>query len=356
MPKLELMVVPLNNDLTVDYDYLVEVGENQYNFEKAFRENFKTDKYQALFNLGFASKNQKMSYSLKYLYHICKSFLHQLILIPELDDLRERVVVELTNELAEQFLRMAPGLPNSNYLNEKWIKTIWGFINEGYQLTVRSLGSSSIQKFLYKKNKTLINVGKVCFHLVENKIDPTLFAFLATFQTYDVDSARIKNSSLKKVLEQSQTDQEQLMRVLGPITSAGKDSKFINELLESGEVFYPLTLTKEEAFTFLSEIALYEKANIICKVPNWWKKAYKTSIKIQFGNNKSYLSFAEVADFQVDICLGNLEIGPKDLAEILKQENGLIRYKGEWIHIDQEKLQELKEAYEKVNQQLRISV
>ncbi|MDD4077357.1 MAG: DEAD/DEAH box helicase, partial [Bacilli bacterium] len=350
----ELIVVPIKNDVFLDYDYLININESQYKFEENFKSKFNESKGLALFNLGFANKNQKMSLSLKYLYHISRYFLHRLIQIPDLDELKDQVSVQLDDGKADYFIRTSPFITNANFINQSWINKIWNMINIGYQEASQEI-TGSIQDYLYKKNKSLVNAGRVCFHLVENKLEPTKFAFMTTFQIFDLNSSRIKNISLKKTLEQFNNDQEQLLKILGPITNAAGNSTFINNLLETGEIFYPLTLNKDEAFQFLTEIPLYEQANIICKVPNWWKKKYKTKIGVSIGNKKSYLNFDELADFEINIHLGNLNISIEDLDEILKLNNGLVQYKGEWIEIDKQKLLELQEAYLKVAHELNES-
>lgn len=41
--------------------------------------------------------------------------------------------------------------------------------------------------------------------------------------------------------------------------------------MESGELFHPIGFTKEEAFTFLNEVPVYEECGILCRIPNWWR-------------------------------------------------------------------------------------
>ena len=345
--KHELIVIPTKQSFYLDVDYLTEIDDLQYKFEQQFKEEFDQDNNLAIFNLGLVNNKQKMSLSLHYLYYLSRFFLTKLIQTPDLDDVKEKVVVEIDNEKIEYYLRISP----FNNIDKQWIKAIWNIINEGYKKTLE-LVEGSIQEYLYKKNKSLVNSGKVCFHLVENKFEPSKFAFLATYQFYDIESARVKNVPIKRTLEQYSNNNEQLLKVLSPITTASNNSLLINGLMESGEIFYPITLNKDEAFTFLIEIPLYEQANIICKVPNWWKKKYKTSLGIKVGNKKSYLNFEELADFQVELHLGNLNIDLNELEEIIKLDNGITQYKGEWIQIDKEKLIQLKNAYLKVVNQL----
>lgn len=347
----ELIVIPIKDDIILDYDYLSNIDEAESKFAENFMDEFKKNKPLALFNLGFTNKNQKMSQSLKYLYHISKYFLHQLIQIPDLDEVKDQVFVTIDEYKIEYFIRISPFITNANYINKNWIKSIWNFIHNGYQEISKQI-TGSIQDYLFKKNKNLVNAGKVCFHLAENKLVPTQFAFMTTFQTYDINTSRIKNTSLKKTLEQFNNNQDQLLKILSPITNVASNSTLINKLLDTGEIFYPLSLNKDEAYQFLTEIPIYEQANIICKVPNWWKKKYKTKINVTVGNKKSYLNFEELADFEINMHLGNLNISLQDLDEILKLNNGLVQYKGEWIEIDNQKLLELKEAYLKVVNQL----
>lgn len=340
----ELIAIPNEKTFYLDYDHLHPVDDGQHKFEAKLKDDFKINPRLTLFMLGLVPKGTKMSMTLKYFYQISKYFINQLIAIPDLDEVKDQVKINFDEEKMEYFLRISPFINRNYYINKNWLKEIWSLIHEGYYHLISEL-TSPLSTFLYKKDKSLMNYGKVCFHLVENKIDRTQFAFMASYQVYDINTSRIKNMSLKKVLHQSTNNLEQSLKILGPISTVASQSSFIKELLDQGEIFYPLTLDKDEAFTFLTEIPLYEKANIICRIPNWWQKKYKTKVNVIIANRKSYLNFNELADFEVQMYLGNLKIEIDELNDIIKLGSGLVQYKGEWIQIDEEKLNELKTAY-----------
>jgi non-specific serine/threonine protein kinase len=39
-----------------------------------------------------------------------------------------------------------------------------------------------------------------------------------------------------------------------------------------GELFSPIRLTVNEAFTILKEMETYEEAGVMCKVSDWWSQ------------------------------------------------------------------------------------
>src|SRR5205085_4693236 len=61
----------------------------------------------------------------------------------------------------------------------------------------------SVAEWLHSKNPVWSSVGRVCFHLAENKQHPTApFAFLATYTTGMSTAGRVQHRPLGKALEE----------------------------------------------------------------------------------------------------------------------------------------------------------
>ncbi|MEG0987620.1 MAG: DEAD/DEAH box helicase, partial [Clostridium sp.] len=118
----------------------------------------------------------------------------------------------------------------------------------------------------------------------------------------------------------------------------------------SGEMFYPLRFTTEEAYRFLTEIPLYEEAGIMCRVPDWWRK-HTNSIKltISMGDKKpSAVGLDAIMDFRPMLTVDGETLTEEQLREFSNMAEGLIQYKGKWIEINKKKLEAALAAFEKV--------
>ena len=112
-------------------------------------------------------------------------------------------------------------------------------------------------------------VGHIFFHLVESKKEGYPFAFLATYSTDVNKQGDSKHIPLKYALQEFGSDSEKLLDLLSTVNIAAKESPLISGLIESGELFHPLSWSAKEAFTFLKETPLYERSGILCRIPNW---------------------------------------------------------------------------------------
>ncbi|MDA8171874.1 MAG: DEAD/DEAH box helicase [Nitrospiraceae bacterium] len=192
-------------------------------------------------------------------------------------------------------------------------------------------------------------MGRVYFHLVENKRDDAPFAFLATYSTALNSQGASRHLPLKYALEEFGEDNEKLLDLLSTVHVAAKDSPLIGELVESGEIFHPLAMTSQEAFTFLKEIPLYENAGILCRIPNWWKGAASgPKLRITAGDKQpTHIGMEALLDFRPELLLGDEAISEEEARNLLLKSEGLAWIKNKWVAVDPEKLKQALAAYEK---------
>ena len=69
---------------------------------------------------------------------------------------------------------------------------------------------------------------------------------------------------LGKAIEEfsEKKSKKNILNILEPIQNATKESLFLNELLESGEIFHPQMWVPKEALLFLKDVSIYEKYGI----------------------------------------------------------------------------------------------
>ena len=133
------------------------------------------------------------------------------------------------------------------------------------------------------------------------------------------------------------------MGLLSCLNQAAEVSGLIGSFMETGEMFHPLRLTAEEAYTFLKDIEKIEETGILCRIPNWWKKKAATvSVSVRMGEERpSMLGAGTLISMQPQFVVDGQELTPEDIQELLGQTNGLAFLKGKWIEVDQDRLNRL---------------
>jgi non-specific serine/threonine protein kinase len=212
---------------------------------------FEADKYSALFHLGFFKKEKWFSPSIEYLYHIAEMLIKKLSQQSEIEFNRDAIQVDL---LEDEFYHLKDELPfviGMEYVDDDWIRTVWEALLAVFKLEIKNY-DGTVARYFTEHNANINVVGRVFFHLVENKEEQYPFAFMATYSTKPVKSKRAVHTPLKNALEEFDGDEKKLLALISTVIKAAEKSSFISELLESGELFSPLKLTAEEAYTVLT--------------------------------------------------------------------------------------------------------
>ncbi|MFP4017376.1 MAG: DEAD/DEAH box helicase, partial [Halanaerobiales bacterium] len=246
----------------------------------------------------------------------------------------------------------APYIIGSKYLNHQWLETIWIRLNKIYSRKIKAFEGSAAE-FFAKQNPEIHPVGRIFFHLVENKkSDDCPFAFLATYSSDINEKGKAKHLPLKNALVEYRDNNKKLLELLSTVNKAGKSSFFIEELLESGDIFHPIRLSSDEAYTFLKEIPVYEDAGILCRIPNWWKaKSNSFRLSVTIGEKPpSLLGQDAIIDFNTELALGDENISIEELESLLSETEGLAFIKGKWVEVSHDKLKETLKAYKKAQE------
>lgn len=252
------------------------------------------------------------------------------------------------------FLEKAPFMLGGEYLNLEVLKKLWLDLN---QALLRELVNYSfnVQNYFSAYHANWNLVGRVCFHLAENKDNAAYpFAFLATYTTRLTSNSQLQHLPLGKALQEyaGEKNKALLLTLLMPIQKAAIASSFIKGLVDSGGVFKPLAWSAQEAYKFLKEIHLFESAGIIVRVPNWWnvKKPNRPQVAVAIGKNKAHSVGAEaLLDFDVQLALADGEkLNAQEWQEILAAQDNLIKVKGQWVEVDPAKLREVLDHWRQV--------
>jgi non-specific serine/threonine protein kinase len=212
----------------------------------------------------------------------------------------------------------------------------------------------TVAEFIRTYSPEVHLVGRVFFHLVENKDEDHPFAFLATYSTRLNQQGKSKHLPLKYALKEYESDRDKLLELLATVHLAAGQSPLLSQLLDSGELFHPMTWSSAKAFSFLKEVAVYENCGILCRIPNWWQgKPKSVGINISVGDTKpSLVSMDEILNFDIRLVLGDSEISPQEAKRLLQESEGLAFIKNKWVVVDPEKLRQTLDAYEKAKKMM----
>lgn len=336
----------------LDWQMTEEILEStQFSYQEEVYRHYRENAQEALFVLGFSEKELVTSGSLRYLRLIAATFVKKLAMNPDLEVLRENIMLEIEDHEAEHLLQQAPYLKGAEYLTHAWLKEAWETLNQTFAKMIKTY-EGSVQAFFAAYNPNVRLVGRVFFHLVESRKAEYPFAFLATYTAELTKQGKAKHLPLKNALEDYGENSSKLLELLSTVHKASESSAFIAELVDTGEVFHPLSLTAGEAYTFLKEIPLYEEAGILCRMPNWWKdKAASLKMSVSVGDEApSRLNFKALVDFKAELFLCGDSINADELKRLLAEAEGLVLIKGKWVEVNHERLKETLKAYEQAQE------
>ncbi len=141
-----------------------------------------------------------------------------------------------------------------------------------------------VQDYLAQFSSRWNLVGRVCFHLAENKNNEAKpFAFLATYTTLNSNGSIQQHLPLKRALQESSTEKSSsaLLSLLVPVQKAAALSPFVRGLVDSGTIFEAVAWTVHDAHRFLKDIPLMEASGVIIRVPNWWNPQKPPRLKAE---------------------------------------------------------------------------
>ncbi|NLO38470.1 MAG: DEAD/DEAH box helicase [Ruminiclostridium sp.] len=321
--------------------------QNSLSMQQSFYGAYCMDANKALYNLGF-SKPEGISSSVNFLWSVSASYISFLTLNPDLELVREKMELKPDPAEAERLIENAPFMNGNEYLTAEWIVQQWGKLH-GVFISELTSYQGKVSDYFADKNPAIHPVGRVFFHLVENKNSDNPFAFMATYSSGMTNTGKSKHLPLKNALVEYKNEKDTLLSLLSTVNKAAGKSHFIQELIETGDIFHPIGLEAGEAYTFLKEIPLYEEAGILCRIPNWWKRrAYSPRVSVQIGQkNPSKLGYEAILDYNVRLSVNGEPLSEEELHALMNEAEGLILIKGKWVEVDHARLSETLKAFEK---------
>ena len=249
----------------------------------------------------------------------------------------------------------APPMRGGEYLSADVLRRLWTDL-DGAVRKQAAATEGGLSAWLKKQNPLWHRVGRVCFHLAENKRDPECpFAFLATYAPRLLDGRRVQYQPLGRALEEyaGERNRAALVRLLAPVQRAAERLSWVKSLADSGDVFHPLRWTPREAWRFLRDAPGLEESGLLVRVPDWWaKRPPRVQVSVSIGGRpKSTLSADALLDFRVGVALDGETLSEEEWRELMGGEDGLVFLKGRWVEVDRQKLKDALEHFKRVQRQ-----
>lgn len=256
------------------------------------------------------------------------------------------------SELAE-LVTAAPPMRGLEYLNASLLVSLWHDLAS----TVSELAAAAKEgpaAYLRQVDPLFHQLGRVTFHLAENKSDATRpFAFLATYTHRFTNQAKVAHLPLADALKASASakDAAGLKALLEPVERAAAASPLVRDLLDRKALFSPQAWTIRQAYQFLRQTPQMEQAGVIVRVPDWWsaRRPPRPRVEVHLGGRKpSGVGLDGMLDFNVALTLEGDKLTEAERRQLLEATDGLALLRGKWVEVDRDRLQEALDHWRKV--------
>jgi non-specific serine/threonine protein kinase len=253
-------------------------------------------------------------------------------------------------------IEAAPPMRGLEYLTPALLKSLW---QQSFEEVLQQAQKAklSCRELLQQLNPDLHLLGKVTFHLAENKRDPERpFAFLATWAHRLSTRAQLQHLPLAEALRHyaSEKDQQTLAELLSPVREAAARSNLVDQLLTSRAIFRPQAWTADQAHAFLNDIPQMEQSGLIVRVPDWWsgRRAARPVVQIRIGESgPARVGLDVLLDFSMELAIDGSPLTAEEQRRLLAAGEGLHLLRGKWVEVDPEKLQQVLQQWKQLKQQ-----
>lgn len=216
----------------------------------------------------------------------------------------------------------------------------------------------TVEEWLCRLGEGWRQLGTLCFHLAENAgegAEVAPFAFLATFIHKAGADGRPRHAPLGMAAQLCAGDTRALLALLRPLRAVAEKNDFLRELINSEAVYKPCGWSPRQAYAFLEALPLLEEAGIETRMVNLWKSMPpRAELEVRLdpaeGGSKPdkapALNIGSLLRFIPQVVLGDRRLTEEEVKQLLEgEDDGLVRFRGEWVRLDRAKLRTLLESW-----------
>ena len=138
------------------------------------------------------------------------------------------VHISISNEDLDRLVLTLPPMKGAEYCNKECFQSLWQDVEAALHEEISASGKN-VADFFSLRHSNWSLLGRVCFHLAENKKSQTTpFAFLATYVHQMTKEGVSQHLPLSKALEEyaGAKNKNVLLRLLAPIHKASQESMY----------------------------------------------------------------------------------------------------------------------------------
>lgn len=148
------------------------------------------------------------------------------------------------------------------------------------------------------------------------------------------------------------------------LLNLGYAARIYPKLWQGLETDQPVSIVLDlaGAFEFLQESAwVLESAGYKVIIPAWWTPKGQQRAKVRLrakgkslasstDKGKKYFSYDKLVQYQYDLAIGEEPVTEAEWMELVRAKSPLVKFRGQWIHLDQDKMQQMLEFWKKQQQ------
>lgn len=237
----------------------------------------------------------------------------------------------------------APIMSGAEYITTEFLSGLWQEL--GTFLKNESLKSGENWRlYIQKLNPAWANVGKLVFHLAENKSPKSPaepFIFMITFIHRLSEQEKPKHLPFSSAIKLYEKDKSALLALLKPLHIVAKKSDFIAGIIDTPYLYSTVALSADTAFQFIKDIPHFEETGIIVRMPKNWQQRTPDKVKVTIRLNTRRIKGESIFDFSPEVCLNGEVLTPEEIQKILASEQHLVSIKNQWVDANPELIKEL---------------
>lgn len=298
---------------------------------------------QSLLSLALDGVPADADAAILWVQQFARVFMIRLCQVRDLD-----ASAALDPALCQDFLSRLPPMPGAEYVTAETLARLWRSLVED----VRVRAGSDLELWLAHLGGEWRGVGRVTFHLAENKNDPQRpFAFLATYAEGLTSQGRLQHLPLARAMQQyaGAKDESALKSILAPVRAAAERSPWAKSMLESRKLFQALAWTPGEAYEMVRELDTLRQCGVVVKVPDWWRAGRPSRAVVQVvlePEKAASTGVAAMLAFKINLALDGEELTAEELEKIRAAKSGLVTLRGSWVEMDRQRLDQVLEHWQ----------
>ena len=245
----------------------------------------------------------------------------------------------------DQFFSLSLGLPamrGAEYAGPEFFARLWQELEQAAWTQAQAVGG--LRAWLHTVNPALHLLGRVTFHLAENKRSPaTPFAFMATFTHRLSAQENPVHLPLARALQEyaGAKNKAALRALLEPVQRAADRSPWAREIVDSRQIFQPLAWSPREAHAFLQQAPVMEECGITVRIPNWWRggRGPRPEVAVVVGQKKSpAIGLDALLSFDATATFNGEALSQEEWKSLMASQEQLVLLRGQWVEVDRDKL------------------